>query len=58
MNKWILGFLSIVLSFLGFHLGSRQVEEKVPTFKTVRIGELSSELTGGGSRRPTGVSGT
>ena len=58
MNKWILGFLSIVLSFLGFHLGSRQVEEKVPTFKTVRIGDLSSELTGDGSRRPTGESGT
>ena len=54
MNKWTLGFLSIALSFLGFHLGSRQVEEKVPTFKTVRIGDRSSELRDDESRRSTG----
>ena len=53
MNKWMLGFLSIVLSFLGFHLGSRQVEEKVLTLKTVSIEERSSDLTGDGLRRPT-----
>ena len=49
----MLGFLSIVLSFLGFHLGSRQVEEKVLTLKTVSIEERSSDLTGDGLRRPT-----
>tara|TARA_A100001015_G_scaffold321173_1_gene450567 strand:+ start:1305 stop:2111 length:807 start_codon:yes stop_codon:yes gene_type:complete len=58
MNKWTLGFLSIALSFLGYHLGSRQVEEKVPTFKTIRIGDRSSDLTGDSKRIPTEESGS
>ena len=44
MNKWFLGVLSIGVSVLGFHLGSRQVEEKTPILKIVRMGEESSDL--------------
>ena len=35
MNKWFLGFLSIGVSVLGFHLGSRQIEEKTPRFLVI-----------------------
>ena len=54
MNKWTLGLLSIGLSFLGYHLGSHQFEEKVPTFKTISKGDHSSVLLGNESRRTTG----
>jgi len=53
MNKWILGFLSIGISILGFHLGSRQIEENIPSFKSVRVEKKSSDLQRNLSRSPT-----
>ena len=54
MSKWMLGFLSIVVSFLGYHLGSRQVEEKDPSFKTVRTAKSGPNLMSDPARKPTG----
>ena len=52
MNKWFLGVLSIGVSVLGFHLGSRQVEEKLQ-FKNCKDGRKVIRFTKRVKRSPS-----